>query len=256
MPWKIFKLPKGITDNIDRTAAHFVWQGDVEGHKLHWKTWRSICLSKFHGGLGMRAAAHMNHALLARISFMSKPGSQPHGVGEAYFGAGTYFLQGSNGNCQMIIMFHARQTGSQARIILWLLTLIYRILIYRLIISFTRLRDGLMESFKVGKSISSTPYSPHNEHLYSNRPGEVLGSLILVKCLMVDTRSARVTIKRVILQYISQRCGAAVETISHLLLDCIRSQHIWGASPLGFDFSSAKPMPFAHWFVQWMTEAP
>ncbi|CAI9117878.1 OLC1v1019366C1 [Oldenlandia corymbosa var. corymbosa] len=65
----IFKLPKGITNNIDRAVAHFVWQGDLEGHKVHWKAWRSICMSKFHGGLGMHADTPMNHALLARLAW-------------------------------------------------------------------------------------------------------------------------------------------------------------------------------------------
>uniref|UniRef100_A0A803Q5P9 Reverse transcriptase domain-containing protein n=1 Tax=Cannabis sativa TaxID=3483 RepID=A0A803Q5P9_CANSA len=49
-----FKLPASFCHKIERLMAQFWWGSMGKGSKIHWKNWRTLCSSKFFGGLGFR----------------------------------------------------------------------------------------------------------------------------------------------------------------------------------------------------------
>lgn len=51
----VFKLPISVARQGDREIVKFIWLEDKEGKRIYWKSWDSICKSKYVEGLGLRS---------------------------------------------------------------------------------------------------------------------------------------------------------------------------------------------------------
>ncbi|GAU19481.1 hypothetical protein TSUD_77250 [Trifolium subterraneum] len=61
-----FKAPTGIISSIESIFIKFFWGGCEDSRKIPWVSWKSICLSKEGGGLGVRQMREFNLALLGK----------------------------------------------------------------------------------------------------------------------------------------------------------------------------------------------
>lgn len=64
-----FLLPKSTLDKLDKISRNFVWGSTPENRKQHLIAWKSVCLPKCEGGLGIRRPVDMNKALLAKAGW-------------------------------------------------------------------------------------------------------------------------------------------------------------------------------------------
>ena len=63
-----YKLPSRITDQLDRIHRDFFWKTSPTAKGLPLVAWDKICRPKKLGGLGLRKAAAMNTAFLAKLA--------------------------------------------------------------------------------------------------------------------------------------------------------------------------------------------
>ncbi|CAJ2678808.1 unnamed protein product [Trifolium pratense] len=61
-----FKAPSGIISSIESLFIKFFWGGCEDSRKISWVSWKSICLRKEFGGLGVRQLREFNLALLGK----------------------------------------------------------------------------------------------------------------------------------------------------------------------------------------------
>lgn len=50
-----FILPKGCIRSIESLCSRFVWSGNVESMSIAKVAWKTVCLPKEEGGLGLRS---------------------------------------------------------------------------------------------------------------------------------------------------------------------------------------------------------
>ncbi|CAJ2667239.1 unnamed protein product [Trifolium pratense] len=61
-----FKAPSGIISSIESLLINFFWGGCEDFRKTAWVNWKTICLRKEYGGLGVRQLREFNVALLGK----------------------------------------------------------------------------------------------------------------------------------------------------------------------------------------------
>ncbi|GKC02761.1 RNA-directed DNA polymerase, eukaryota, reverse transcriptase zinc-binding domain protein [Tanacetum coccineum] len=62
----VFKLPKGVIDDIEKTFKGFLWnKGDLQKGKAK-VAWKDVCQPKQNGGLGLKPLKSWNNALLIK----------------------------------------------------------------------------------------------------------------------------------------------------------------------------------------------
>ncbi|KAG7548150.1 Ribonuclease H domain [Arabidopsis suecica] len=66
-------LPQSTLIWLDRVSRSFLWGSTMEKKKQHLEAWKRVCLPKKAGGLGIRVAAYMNKALIAKVGKIHDP---------------------------------------------------------------------------------------------------------------------------------------------------------------------------------------
>ncbi|KAK2418041.1 hypothetical protein QL285_040272 [Trifolium repens] len=61
-----FKAPSGIISYIESLLMNFCWGEGEDSRKTSWINWKTICLRKEYGGLGVRKLREFNIALLGK----------------------------------------------------------------------------------------------------------------------------------------------------------------------------------------------
>ena len=61
-----FRVPKLVEDKLVRLQRRFLWGGGSDQNKIAWVSWKSVCLPKERGGLGLKDIKSFNTALLGK----------------------------------------------------------------------------------------------------------------------------------------------------------------------------------------------
>ncbi|GLT98279.1 hypothetical protein SLE2022_157910 [Rubroshorea leprosula] len=64
--FSLFKVPKGILNELVKIQKNFLWGGLDNSKKIAWVNWEKACLAKSKGGLGIPNLAIRNTALLGK----------------------------------------------------------------------------------------------------------------------------------------------------------------------------------------------
>lgn len=62
----VFKLPKGLCDDLMKMIRYYWWGAEDGKKKTHWISWNNLVQPKCRGGMGFRDFRLFNQALLAR----------------------------------------------------------------------------------------------------------------------------------------------------------------------------------------------
>ena len=62
----IFKIPRKVTDELDKIQSRFLWGSSETRRKVHLVNWERVCMSKERGGLGVKRVKDMNDSLLMK----------------------------------------------------------------------------------------------------------------------------------------------------------------------------------------------
>ncbi|KAM6597211.1 uncharacterized protein LOC133034424 [Cannabis sativa] len=95
-----FRFPVKLCKGIKAVMARFWWCSVGNSHKIHWKSWKSLCKSKFIGGLGFRSLVHFNQAMLGKQAWriFKNPSSLLAQVLQARHFPRSSFLQANSGH--------------------------------------------------------------------------------------------------------------------------------------------------------------
>ena len=62
----VFRLPGSLCSDLEAIMARFWWGGAVDTRKLHWKSWKHLCLPKADGGMGLKHLKLLNQAMVTK----------------------------------------------------------------------------------------------------------------------------------------------------------------------------------------------
>ena len=62
----LFRMPKLVCSRLEKIQRDFIWGGGNLERKPHLVNWKTVCLEKSRGGLGVRSLSKMNKALLCK----------------------------------------------------------------------------------------------------------------------------------------------------------------------------------------------
>ena len=62
----VFKLPKGLCEDIQRAFAKFCWGSNQDKQAIHWSRWENLSCAKSRWGLGFRDFTSFNQAMVAK----------------------------------------------------------------------------------------------------------------------------------------------------------------------------------------------
>ena len=65
-PMNVFKLPKGVCEEIEKLFAEYWWSKGTGRRSMHWMSWKRVSVPKKEGGIGFRDIENFNLALLAK----------------------------------------------------------------------------------------------------------------------------------------------------------------------------------------------
>ena len=60
----LFRMPKLVCSRLEKIQRDFLWGGGNLERKAHLVNWKTVCLEKSRGGIGVRSLSKMNKALL------------------------------------------------------------------------------------------------------------------------------------------------------------------------------------------------
>ncbi|XP_031116486.1 uncharacterized protein LOC116020140 [Ipomoea triloba] len=64
---RVFLLPKGLCDEIEKIMNSYWWGCESRGCRgIRWSDWSDLCRPKTHGGMGFRHVRDMNLAMLGK----------------------------------------------------------------------------------------------------------------------------------------------------------------------------------------------
>lgn len=62
----LFKCSSSVVNRIEKLQRNFLWQGKVSKKNYHLLNWKSICMPKEEGGLGLRPLREVKKVLLGK----------------------------------------------------------------------------------------------------------------------------------------------------------------------------------------------
>lgn len=62
----VYKIPSEVNTKIHSLIAKFWWGNGDDKHRMHWRSWESLCQLKCFDGMGFRDLAVFNEAMLGR----------------------------------------------------------------------------------------------------------------------------------------------------------------------------------------------
>ncbi|KAH9768569.1 hypothetical protein KPL71_011651 [Citrus sinensis] len=62
----VFKLPKGLCEDIQKVIAKFWWDSKTDRRGIHWSRWDSLSKAKSRGGMDFRDLTSFNQTLVAK----------------------------------------------------------------------------------------------------------------------------------------------------------------------------------------------
>ncbi|KAL9685996.1 hypothetical protein QQ045_023451 [Rhodiola kirilowii] len=65
-PMQCFNLPKGVTQNLEKTFINFLWNHSGKDRTIHWVKKETVMRDKLEGGLGIRRLNYFNWTLLMK----------------------------------------------------------------------------------------------------------------------------------------------------------------------------------------------
>ena len=96
----VFKLPKGLCEDIQRAIAKFWWGSNQDKQAIHWSRWEKLSCAKSRGGLGFRDFTSFNQAMVAKQGWrlLQFPDSLVSKVLQAKYYRNSSFLNAKEGS--------------------------------------------------------------------------------------------------------------------------------------------------------------
>ncbi|KAL5172857.1 putative ribonuclease H protein [Glycine soja] len=97
-------VPRMVANKLIRIQRSFLWGGGRDNNKIAWISWKTVCLPKQKGGLGIKDIHTFNMALLGKWmwNLMYQQGALWVAILEAKYGGWRGLVEEGNSSCQSI----------------------------------------------------------------------------------------------------------------------------------------------------------